>query len=62
MIADKAPRKGPKRILIDVTEYQHNTIKSKASECGVTLQRYILQAVQLRIDREYGNKDLSKLQ
>jgi predicted HicB family RNase H-like nuclease len=45
-------RKSPKRILIDVPEEVHKAVKEKAAGRNVTLRRWVLQAIKMRLDRE----------
>jgi len=46
------PRKSPKRLIIDIPEDIHQLIKKKAVERNITMRRYVLQALQIRIKQE----------
>ena len=41
-----------KRITFIIPEEHHAKVKIAAAECGVTMQRYILQAIQMRFNLE----------
>lgn len=45
-------KKVPKRIIFDVSEYEHALIKTKASECRMKIGRYIMRAVMIEIRKE----------
>ena len=52
MEKDTTIRKSPKRMIIDIPDEVHWIIKNKAHGLNMTLRRYVLQAIQMRIDRE----------
>ena len=45
-------RKTPKRLLIDIPEDVHKLIKERALFRNMTMRRWVLQAIKMRLDRE----------
>jgi predicted HicB family RNase H-like nuclease len=45
-------RKAPKRMIINIPDEVHWIIKNKAHNKNMTMKRYVLQAVQMRIKQE----------
>lgn len=45
-------RKTPKRLLIDIPEEIHTTIKQRVASRNTTIRRWVLQAIKMRLDRE----------
>lgn len=54
LISETATRKTHKRIIMQVNDQVHNLIKDRANRYNVSITRYILQAIQMRINREEG--------
>lgn len=47
-------RKSSKRLAINIPDQVHWRIKNKAHSLNMTISRYVLQAIQMRINREEG--------
>jgi len=45
-------KKKPKRLLIDIPEEVHWLIKHNAHVRNISIKRYVLQAIQMRIKQE----------
>jgi len=45
-------RKCPKRMIINIPDEVHWIIKNKAHNKNMTLSRYVLQSIQMRIKQE----------
>lgn len=47
-------KKSPKRLAINIPDQVHWRLKNKAHSLNMTISRYVLQAIQMRINREEG--------
>jgi len=54
ILQEKTDRRSPKRIILQVNDEVHQLIKNRAHRLNMTLTRYVLQAIQMRINKEEG--------